>query len=70
MLHNYSVHLMHEVKAVSLKRGCILVGIGRGITGDIQINDTDIQSPLKKRYQELQNKHMIAQLRLDPSKIP
>ena len=51
---------MHEVKAVSLKRGCILVGIGRGITGDIQINDTDIQSPLKKRYQELQNKHMIA----------
>ena len=41
---------MPEVKSALLKRGYILVGIGGGVTGDIQINDTDIHSPLKKKY--------------------
>ena len=42
VLDNYSVHLMPEVKAAMLKRRYILLGIGGGVTGDIQINDTDI----------------------------
>ena len=41
---------MPEVKSALLKRGYILEGIGGGVTGDIQINDTDIHSPLKKKY--------------------
>ena len=70
MLDDYSVHLMPEVKAVLLKRGYILVGISGGVTGDIQINDTDIHSSLKKKYRELEQQLMIAQLRSDPTKIP
>ena len=68
VLDDYSVHLMPEVKANLLKRGYILVGIGGGVTGDMQINDTDIHSPLKKKYWELEQL-MIAQLRPDPTKI-
>ena len=70
MLDDYSVHLMPEVKAALLKRGYILVGIGGGVTGDIQINDTDTHSPLKKKYRELEQQLMVAQLRSDPTKIP
>ena len=40
---------MSELKAALLKRGYILVGIDGDVTGDIQINDTDIHSPLKKK---------------------
>ena len=61
---------MPEVKVALLKRGYILVGIGGDVTGDIQINDTDIHSPLKKKYRELKQQPMIAQLRSDPTKIP
>ena len=70
VLDDYSVHLMPEVKSALLKRAYILVGIGGGVTGDIQINDTDIHSPLKKKYRELEQKLMITQLRSGPNKIP
>ena len=70
VLDDYSVHLMPEVKSALLKRGYILVGIGGGVTGDIQINDRDIHSPLKKKYRELERELMITQLRSEPNKIP
>ena len=38
VLDDYSVHLLPEVKEALLKRGCVYVGIGGGITGDIQVN--------------------------------
>ena len=69
VLDDYSVHLMPEVKAALFKRGYILVRIGGGVTGDIQINDTDIHSPLKKKYRELEQQLVIAQLRSDPPKF-
>ena len=49
LLDDYSTHLMAEVKADLLKQGYILVGIGEGVTGNIQLNDTYIHSPLKKK---------------------
>ena len=61
---------MPEVKSALLKRGYILVGIGGGVTGDIQINDTDIHSPLKKKYRELEQELIITQLRSEPNKTP
>ena len=42
VLDDYSMHLMPEVKEAFLKRGYVPNIIGGGITGDIQINDTDI----------------------------
>ena len=47
-----------------------MVGIGGGVTSDIQINDADIHSPLEKKYRELKQQLMIAQLRSEPTKIP
>ena len=38
VLDDYTVHLLPEVKEVLLKRGYVYVGIGGGITGDIQVN--------------------------------
>ena len=70
VLDNYSVHIQPEVKSYLLKRGYIYVGIGGGITGDIQINDTDLHAPLKKEYREREMKLMIEKLRKDPKKIP
>ena len=47
VLDDYSVHSLPEMKAALLKKGYIFVGIGGGVTGDIQINDIDFHSPLK-----------------------
>jgi len=37
VLDDYSVHLLPEVKEALLQRGYVYVGIGGGITGDIQV---------------------------------
>ena len=49
VLDDYSVHIMPEIKEALLKRGYVLVIIGGGVTGDIQINDTDLHSPFAVR---------------------
>ena len=69
-LDDYSVHLMPEIKEALLKREYVPVIIGGGVTGDIQINDTDLHFPLKAKYRELEQNLMIEQLRADPKKIP
>ena len=70
VLDDYSVHLMPEIKEALLRRGYVPVLIGGGITGDIQINDTDLHSPLKAKYRELEQKLMLDQLKADPKVIP
>ena len=62
--------IMPEIKEALLKRGYVLVIIGGGVTGDIQINDTDLHSPLKAKYRELEQLLMIDQLKANPKKIP
>ena len=47
VLDDYSVHLMLEAPQALLKKGHVLVIIGGGITGDIQINDTNCHSDSK-----------------------
>ena len=69
VLDDYAVHLMPEVKEAFLKRGYILVVIGGGITGDIQINDTHLHAPLKAKYRELEVKLMLEKLKTDKEKI-
>ena len=70
VLDDYSVHIMPEIKEALLKRGYVPVIIGGGVTGDIQINDTDLHSPLKAKYRELEQLLMIDQLKANPKKIP
>ena len=60
---------MPEVKQALLKKGYVLVVIGGGITGDIQINDTSCHHNLKKHYREFEMNLMLEQLNNDPNKI-
>ena len=46
------------------------MGKGGGITGDVQINDTDLHAPLKKEYRHLESELMLTQLQADRNKIP
>ena len=60
---------MSEIKATLLNRGYVPVIIDGGVTGDIQVNDTDLHSPLKAKYRELEQSLMMQQLKADPKKI-
>ena len=70
VLDDYSVHLMPEVRQALLKKVHVLVVIGGGITGDIQINDTSCHHILKKHYREFEMNLMLEQHNNDPNKIP
>ena len=70
VLDDYSVHLMPEVRQALFKKGYVLVVIGGGITGDVQINDTNCHHHLKTLYRDLEMKLMLEQLEKDPTKIP
>ena len=60
---------MPEVRQALLKRGFVLVFIGGGITGDIQINNTSCNHNLKK-HREFEMNLMLEQLNNNPNKIP
>lgn len=54
VLDDYSVHLMPEIKGALRKKGYILVIIGEGIIGFVQVNDTHLHKELKKEYRKLE----------------
>ena len=70
VLGDDSVHLMPEFRQALLKKGCVLVVIGGGITGNIQINDTSCHHNLKKNYRGFEMNLMLEQLNNDPNKMP
>ena len=70
VLDDYSVHITSEVRQALLARGYILVCIGGGITGDIQVNDTHVHHLLKTGYRERESALMLEQLTENPQKIP
>ena len=70
MLDDYSVHLMPEFRQTLPKKVYVLVLIGGGITGDIQINGTSCHHNLKKHYREFEMNLMLEQINNDPNKIP
>ena len=70
VLDDYSVHITSEVRQALLTRGYILVCIGGGITGDIQVNDTHVHHMLKKEYRKRESALMLKQLTDNPQKVP
>ena len=68
VLDDYSVHITSEVRQALLTRGYILVCIGGGITGDIQVNDTQVHHMLKKEYRERESALMLQQLTENPKR--
>ena len=53
VLDDYSVHLMLEILQALFNKGYVLIIIGGGITGNIQINDTNCHRDLKKKILEI-----------------
>ena len=70
ILDDYSVHVTDEVRRQLLDRGYILICIGGGVTGDVQVNDTHVHHPLKLAYRKQESDLMADQLRQDPNKVP
>ena len=53
-LDDYYAHLPKEVEDACHKKGYILIVIGGGTTGVLQINDTSYHRPVKKAYRNLE----------------
>ena len=53
-----------------LKKGYILIVIGGGVTGDIQVNDTHYHHQLKQHYRDLEIDLMLTKLTSEPNKVP
>ena len=53
-----------------MARGYILVCLGGGITGDIQVNDTHLHHLLKVGHRQWESELEVQQLSIDPLKIP
>ena len=68
VLDDYSVHLMPEFRQALFKKGQVLIIIGRAITDDIQINDTNCYHDFKKHYLDFEMKLIMEQLEKDPIK--
>ena len=58
-LDDYSAHLHPEVKEALKKKGYFLVILPEGITGDLQVNDTDVHHPLKSLKSSYQEKESL-----------
>ena len=70
LLDDYSVHVTSEVRQELLKRGYVLVVLGGGITGDVQINDTHLHHRLKSVYRKKETELMMEQLEARPDRVP
>ena len=68
-LDGYSVHLDPSIKEALKKRGYFIILPG-GITGDLQVNDTNLHHDLKSYYRQKESLLMTEKLRSNPNKIP
>ena len=69
-LDDYSAHLHPEVKKALKKKGYFLVILPGCITGDLQVNDTDVHHTLKSSIREKESLLMIERLQENPGQIP
>ena len=69
VLDDHAVHLMPEVREALWKRGYVLVVIGGGITGFVQVNDTHLHRGLESEYRIDESKLMLEKLRDEPKKF-
>ena len=71
VLDDYAVHLIPEVRKALWNRGYVLLIIGGGITGFVQVtNDTHLDKQLKNEYRKKESALMLEKLTKDPQKFP
>ena len=68
-LDDYAVHLIPEVRQALFKKVYILVVVGGGINGDVQINDTHFHRHLISCYRDHKIQFMLEQLEEYPPKF-
>ena len=61
-LDDYAVHFMPEVRVAFWEREYVLVIIGGGITGIVQVNDTHLHRTFKAEYKKEEAKLMLEKL--------
>ena len=70
VIDDYAVHLMSEIRKALYQRGYVLIVMGGGITGFIQVNDTDLHHHLKSLYRNEERTLMLKKLEVDKNKVP
>ena len=70
MVDAYSAQNTDAVRRLAWHRKYVLVTIGGGCTGIIQVPDTDLHQILKRMYGDLEMADALAQSRLRPTAIP
>ena len=69
-LDDYSVYLDLSISDALIKNEYFLIIMGGGITGDIQVNDTDLHHPLKTIYCNKESNLVVDKSAADRTKIP
>ena len=69
-LDDYSVYLDLSTSDALIKNEYFLIIMGGGITGDIQVNDTDLHHTLKTIYCNKESELVVDKSATDRTKIP
>ena len=70
VLDDNAVHLMPEVRKALWDRGYVLVIIGGGIMGFVQVNETHLHKKLKSEYKIKESALILEKLTKDPNQVP
>ena len=70
MVDDYRAQTTPAVRRAAWHRGYVLIAHGGGVTGVMQVNDTDLHQPLKRQYMDLESSEMLDQQRLRPAAVP
>ena len=70
MVDDYRAQTTPAVRRAAWHRGYVLIAHGGGVTGVMQVNDTDLHQPLKRQYMDLKSSEMLDQQQLRPAAVP
>lgn len=70
VIYDYPIYLIPEIRQALWKQGYILVIIGRGITGFVQVNDTHLHWVPNRNIGSKKCALMLQKLKNNPGKLP
>lgn len=70
MADDYAAHKADCIWDLCWERGYVLILIGGGCTGAVQICDTHLHFPMSIQYQEAEMAHLLEQCDRDPTALP
>lgn len=70
MCDAYRAHFGEALLRLAWQHRFVVIFVGGGATGVVQVNDTHLHGPLSKAYIELESADMFGKLQLNPSGCP